>query len=148
MKIIQSLVAFCLLIANAYGQTSNEKIKSEIITANKSFSDIFNQSGGVGVAALYADNAMILPPGSEMIGENEAIGKFWKGAFDAGVKKVGLETISVESIGSSAVETGKFILSDANDKQIDAGKYIVYWKKEKGNWKLYRDIWNSSQAPK
>ena len=39
----------------------NETVK--IITANKSFTNIFSKSGGVGVSALYADNAMILPPG-------------------------------------------------------------------------------------
>jgi hypothetical protein len=27
---------------------------------------------------------------------------------------------------------------------LDQGKYIVIWKREKGQWKLHRDIFNSS----
>jgi hypothetical protein len=27
---------------------------------------------------------------------------------------------------------------------IDRGKYIVIWKLIQGEWKLHRDIWNSS----
>jgi ketosteroid isomerase-like protein len=28
---------------------------------------------------------------------------------------------------------------------IDNGKYVVLWRREAGQWKLHRDIWNSSQ---
>ncbi len=35
------------------------------------------------------------------------------------------------------------IISDKN-AVIDKGKYVVAWKKENGNWKLYRDIANTS----
>ena len=30
---------------------------------------------------------------------------------------------------------------------MDSGKFIVIWKQEGGQWKLHRDIWNSSMPP-
>jgi ketosteroid isomerase-like protein len=120
----------------------------EINNANKQFEQVYISSGGAGVAAFYEKDAKVLPPNSGMIENNDDIGKFWKGVFDAGVKKFSLTALTVESLGNSAVETGTFILYDANDKQIDAGKYLVFWKKEKDGWKLFRDIWNSSSPAK
>lgn len=40
-------------------------------------------------------------------------------------------------------EEGEFTFMDKNDKFLDKGKYIVLWKKEDGEWKLFRDCYNS-----
>jgi ketosteroid isomerase-like protein len=39
---------------------------------------------------------------------------------------------------------GQYELSGAEGKRMDQGKYIVIWKKQVGQWKLYKDIWNTS----
>lgn len=136
---------FTMLFASgAAAQTAGKKLSGEIAAANNKFTEAFTQNAGMGIGALYASDAMVMPPNSEPIQTSDAISKFWKGAYDAGVKKVKLETVSLESGGSFANETGKYTLYDANDKVIDSGKYLVFWKKEDGAWKLYRDIWNSS----
>ena len=147
-KILLCLIVFLPFAAKVTAQTDNEKVKKEIDEANKQFVHVYSSSGGAGVAAFYAKDAKVLPPNSEMIENNDDIGKFWKGVFDAGVKKFSLTALTVESFGNSAVETGKFVIYDATDKQIDAGKYLVFWTKEKDGWKLFRDIWNSSTPAK
>jgi ketosteroid isomerase-like protein len=126
---------------------SNKEAWDKINSANQEFVKIFTESGGYGLAALYAKDAMVMPPNSDFV-KSDGIGNFWKGAFDAGVKKVSLETVDVQSSGEIATETGKFTLYDANDKVIDSGKYLVLWKNEDGKWKLFRDIWNSSSPAK
>ena len=147
-KILLCLIIFLEFTANVRAQTDNAKVKEEIDAANKQFEQVYSSSGGAGVAAFYAKDAKVLPPNSGMIENNDDIGKFWKGVFDAGIKKFSLTALTVESFGKSAVETGKFVIYDANDKQIDAGKYLVFWKKEKDGWKLFRDIWNNSSPAK
>ena len=147
-RLLSCLSIFSAMSTVVVAQADNAKVKEEIMAANKKFEQVFSASGGIGVAAFYAKDAMILPPNSDMIKDNDGIGKFWKGVFDAGVKKFSLVALNVESLGKSAVETGRFIIYDANDKQIDAGKYLVFWKKEKDGWKLFRDIWNSSTPVK
>jgi len=39
---------------------------------------------------------------------------------------------------------GTFTLKGKGGQELDAGKYIVIWKREDGQWKLHRDIFNSS----
>ncbi|UFH57413.1 DUF4440 domain-containing protein [Spirosoma sp. KNUC1025] len=74
------------------------------------------------------------------------MGDFWKGAYELGVKRAKLETVEAESAGDQIVEVGTFTLYGADESVLDNGKYIVVWKQEGGDWKLYRDIWNTSVA--
>jgi ketosteroid isomerase-like protein len=154
MKIINHPFAFlsaiCLslmLPSTVSAQSADAGVRQAIINANQKFCDVFSQSGGSGVAAFYADNAMLLPPNGETVG-SAGIAAYWKGGFDAGIKKVKIETGEVESMGKSAVETGKYMLFDGTDKLVETGKYMVYWKNEKGQWKLYRDMWSSNMPAK
>jgi ketosteroid isomerase-like protein len=144
LKILSCLIIFSSLATGVTAQADNSKVKEVINAANKKFEEVFTATGGIGVAAFYAKDAIVLPPNAEMITDNDGIGKFWKAVFDAGVKKFSLEALTVQSMGNSAVETGKFIIYGADGKQIDTGKYLVFWIKEKDEWKLFRDIWNSS----
>lgn len=59
----------------------------------------------------------------------------------AGLK---LTTSSVWGDADLVVEEGGYEMTDKSGTHIDHGKYIVLWKEENGQWKLYRDIWNSS----
>ena len=38
----------------------------------------------------------------------------------------------------------RYELQDGDGQALDAGKFIVVWKREAGQWKLHRDIFNSS----
>ncbi len=69
---------------------------------------------------------------------------FWKSVFDAGIKQAKLETLEVKAMGGSAVEVGKYTLYAEDNQIADSGKYMVSWKKINGQWKLHRDIWNTS----
>jgi ketosteroid isomerase-like protein len=74
----------------------------------------------------------------------EAIARMWQAVIDSGVKGVTLTTLEVEAAGDIACEVGTYRLTGDGGTVLDAGKYVVVWKKEDGAWKLHRDIWNSS----
>ncbi len=134
-----------LFCGQAVAQSS--PVKATIMAANQKFMDIFNK-GTAGISDLYATDAELYPPNSDVVKGNTAIGPFWKGGFDAGIKTVSLETVTADAAGDQVIETGRYKLTAADGAAIDSGKYIVIWKKEKGDWKLYRDIWNTSMAAK
>lgn len=144
---IHIAAALTMICSATFAQTKSS-LKDEIVKAEAKFVKVFAETGGLGLKDLYASEAIIYPPGSGSISGSEAVGKYWKGGFDAGVKSLSLQTDEVEQAGSSAIEYGRYSLLDASGKQIDNGKYMVIWKKEKGDWKLSRDIWNSSAAAK
>lgn len=116
-------------------------LKDTIQKNNDAFADAYNKGDAAGVAALYTEDAVILPPGAEMAEGREAIEAFWKGAIDAGMKDLKLEAVDVEEQGDAAREIGRFSAT-AGEKSLE-GKYVVVWKKaDNGVWQLDTDIWN------
>jgi len=53
-------------------------------------------------------------------------------------------TDEVTGNGEMLAETAHYEMYGADNKLLDKGKYVVVWKPVNGEWKLYRDIWNSS----
>jgi ketosteroid isomerase-like protein len=118
--------------------------KAAIEAANAKFSADFAKGDAAAVAAHYTATAQAFPPNGEIARGREAIQKVWKGAMDAGVKAVKLVTLEAEAHGDTAYEVGTYVLTGEGGKQLDNGKYVVVWKREGGQWKIHRDIWNTS----
>jgi ketosteroid isomerase-like protein len=124
-----------------------ESVRSEIEAANKIFEATFSRGDAAGVAALYTDDAQVLPAQSGFVTGTKAISEFWQSAFDAGLKTVSLVTMEVESHGETAYEVGELEIGGADGAVLDRAKYIVIWKKVGASWKLHRDIWTTSVVP-
>ena len=90
------------------------------------------------------DNGQILPPNSDFVTGKQAIQALWQGAMDMGIKSVKIELVEVEGHGDTAIEVGKYTLSGEAGQVLDTGKYIVILKQADGQWKLHREIFNSS----
>lgn len=122
-------------------------VRVAIEAADKEFMAAFNRGDAAGVAALYTDQARLLPPNFEMMKGRQAIQAFWQGAMDMGCKEVVLETVELEGHKGLACEIGKYTLTlqpPGVETVTDRGKYLVVWKQEEGTWKLDIDIWNTS----
>jgi len=101
------------------------------------------------VAALYTENGQVLPPNSDFVAGKQAIAMFWQALMDMAIKEVKLEIVEVSGHGDTAIKVSKYALQGEGGQALDKGKYIVIWKQEGGQWKLHRDIFNSSMpAPK
>ena len=119
-------------------------VTKDIEAANQQFITALAAGNGVAIAGLYTEDSQVLPPGSPIISGRPAIAAFWQGAIGAGVKGATLKTTEAEGHGDTAHEVGEYRMLAADGKEIDAGKYIVVWKRIEGQWKLHRDIWNTN----
>lgn len=135
-----------LLLLTSLSALAQKDMKAEITAANQLFTNAYAK-GATAMGNFYTSDARLMPPNSDVVQGSNAIGTFWKGAYESGVKKAKLETMEAEQNGSQVVEVGKYTLYGANDAQVDTGKYIVIWKREAGQLKLHRDIWNTSTPP-
>lgn len=124
--------------------TQSTAIHKAIAAANDTFMAVFRAGDAAGVAALYTEDAQLLPPNADVMAGKEAIQAFWQGAMDMGIGSAQLEIVEVDGHGDTAIEVSRYTLSSAGGQLLDQGKYIVIWKREKGDWKLHRDIFNSS----
>jgi ketosteroid isomerase-like protein len=64
------------------------------------------------------------------------------GLMDKGINKLDLKTEKIWGDSSILAEVGTYKISKG-DSLVDKGKYIVLWKPEAGNWKIFRDMRNS-----
>ena len=119
-------------------------VKAAIDAANKKFGMAVAAGNTADIAGLFTDDAMVLPPNGETVTGRPAIEKLFQALVAAGIKEITLTAKEVESHGDAATEIGVYSVKDGTGKEIDRGKYMVSWKKIQGQWKLHRDIWNSS----
>jgi len=142
-----SLVVFTALIAisltAAPAAQSSQDARAGIEAASRKFEAAAAKGDGAAIAALYTADAMLLPPNSDAIKGSTAISDFWKAAVGAGVV-VKFTIIEVSADGDAAHEVGTYAMETPDGKPLDRGKYLVVWKREGGQWKLHRDIWNSN----
>jgi ketosteroid isomerase-like protein len=118
--------------------------RNAIAAANRIFMSAFARGDAAGLAALYTATAQLLPTHSEPVTGTQAIRTFWQTVIDMGIKEGTLETLELEDHGDTAHEVGRYTLRGEAGQVLDRGKYVVIWKREGGQWKLHRDIWNSS----
>jgi uncharacterized protein (TIGR02246 family) len=120
------------------------EVRGAIAAANEEFMAAVKRGDAAGLAALYTEDGQVLPPNGDFVTGKDGIQRFWQAVMDMGIKEAKLETVEVEGHGDTAIEVSTFTLHGAGGDALDKGKYIVIWKREGGQWKLHRDIFNSS----
>ena len=128
--------------ADSSGNDS-ESVKAFIRKEALLWGEEVRRGDSTAMAAHYSSDAIVMPSNSEPVKGNDIL-SFWGGALRMGVKDLKLDITDISGGGDMYAETGNLELFGADNKLLDKGKYVVVWKKEDGNWKMYRDIWNSN----
>ena len=121
--------------------------KADIRATNDAFERASIEGDADAMAAVYTDDAIVLPPDAPVIEGRDNIKALWASVLDGmGLKSVKLETLNLEIAGDTACEVGLATLGlepaggEATTAQV---KFVVYWKREDGAWRWHRDIWNA-----
>jgi ketosteroid isomerase-like protein len=117
--------------------------KSFIDSVNAKFSDQIASGDSSGLASQYWPDAELLLDNSEVV-KGKDILNAWGSAIRMGIKEMTFSTTDITGSPALIIETGNFEMKDAKNTLIDRGKYVVVWQKRNGEWKLYRDIGNTS----
>src|SRR5690348_10688397 len=90
-----------------------QDVQQELDAVNRAFSLAFARQDAAAAAAVYTDDATILPPGQPRVRGKDGIRAFWQGLMDGGVQRVALQTddLLVAQAGDLAREIGTATLS-------------------------------------
>jgi uncharacterized protein (TIGR02246 family) len=123
-----------------------DAVRNSVDEGNRKFGAAAGRKDYAGMAALYTDDAKVLPPDAPIVTGRKAIEEFWRAAAAAlGLTSVTLNTLDLEVSGDTACEVGEA------DLKLGSGpakvKYVVVWRRGgDGQWRLHRDIWNTTPA--
>ena len=130
------------------GEEMAEDARRAIERTNRRFGEHIRKGDAEAVGKLYTEDALLMPPNNEMIRGRRGTAGFWGAAIKMGVRDAELETVEVTQIGDTVHEVGNYALKiqpQGKKPFEDHGKYMVVWKQDpSGEWRLHRDIWNSS----
>jgi uncharacterized protein (TIGR02246 family) len=121
-------------------------IHDVIIRRSTTFMETFRRGDAAGMGELYTEDGQILPPNGTVVRGRPAIAGFWRMVMDLGITDLDMRVGETEQHGETAVEVSTAALLLEGGQVADEIKYIVVWKHEGGEWKLHRDIWNSSRS--
>ena len=118
--------------------------RDAIEAANKTFIAAAAKGDTAAMAAIYTEDAAAYPANAEIVSGRPSIQGFWKTVIDSGITDVALNTTEVESSGDLAYESGTYTMKMKDGAVADRGKYVVVWKRVKGQWLIHRDIWTTN----
>jgi uncharacterized protein (TIGR02246 family) len=135
-----------LLLAAAlifYASAGMAQTKATIDKLNEAWVAAFNKGDAAAIAAMYTDDATVLPQGAPMVKGATAIKDLWAGVMkdfsDAKLTTVELHTMGEVMAYEIGAVTAK---TKASPPQDAAGKYVVVWKRSGTSWKIAVDIFN------
>ena len=95
-----------------------------------------------GVAALYAEDAQLLPPDAPIVNGRAAIREFIARTNPPGGPKLEFATVEALVFGAWAHRQGSFRVIGPDGSTAGTGKVMELWKKTGGKWQIYRDMWS------
>jgi uncharacterized protein (TIGR02246 family) len=117
--------------------------EASIMQSNQNLMKAFKTDDSIGVANCFTTDAKLMCSNQPSIEGKEDIRSYFSNMMRKGIAAIDLKTIKILGDSSILAEEGTYLFSDSQKKQVDKGKYIVLWKQEAGNWKMYRDMWTS-----
>jgi ketosteroid isomerase-like protein len=146
--VIGAVAARSLFSGKKAGSGRLAAARRAVEAANAKFREAVRLGKAGDIAALYTDEATILPPHQDLIKGRDKIEAFWRAGLEAGIKDAVLTTGDVDVAGGRISEIGTYTLKiwpEGKSAYEDKGKYLVIWRRESdGSVRLESDIWNSS----
>jgi uncharacterized protein (TIGR02246 family) len=146
------IVAIAAMQASAFtNQVDTAKVVDAVRARSKAVSAAESAKDTQGAVAFYADDAIVQAPGAPQLQGRDAITALYSQLFaDTTFKGISstISNITVSQSGDLAYEIGinRMVYRSPKGDLLDIGKYLIVWKKIKGDWYISA-IAFSSDAP-
>jgi len=138
------------LIGCAHAASPARADETAIRAQTTSWGKAYNGGDAKGVAALYAEDALLLAPGASGVTGRAAILDFFTrdiaGSKAAGAVFVLHPKTDVGVSGNMGWESGTYEVT-VNGAVVETGKFLSVSRKKDGQWLYIRDTWNADAPP-
>jgi uncharacterized protein (TIGR02246 family) len=139
--------------SEAAAASLSDEDKASVRAVDAQWARAATAGDGQAIAALYASDAILLPPGEPMV-KGEAAKKYWVDFTNGFSGPVELNTMAVEGGGDVASAIGTYTMSltprktGAKPLPPQEGKYLEVLKRQgDGSWKIIYDMWSPDAPP-
>jgi uncharacterized protein (TIGR02246 family) len=117
---------------------------------NVSWEKVYNGGDAKAVAALYAEDAALLPPGEPIArGQAEILAYYTKDIAESKAAGVVIALNRKTDVGVSGELGWESGIYEATVKGavVETGKFLAVSRKKDGKWQFIRDTWNADAPP-
>jgi ketosteroid isomerase-like protein len=140
------IVAVCAICAAAALGCSRSNTLPAATTS--AFEQAFTKHDLAACLALFTNDAQILPQHGPVISGSTEIEAFLKDNMTP-VTSFDTETQMTLVDGDLGVEQGAYRVRDVRrGSDVEMGKYVHVWRRQGGEWKLHRIIYNTNVEPR
>jgi uncharacterized protein (TIGR02246 family) len=133
-------------LVSGYGADA-DAVRAVNVAWNKAYS----AGDADGVAALYAEDAVLMapgvPPARGRASIKDVIAKDTASLAAAGLTANDDPMGDVGQSGDLAWQSGAYKVTDKSGAVADTGKFLTVFERKNGKWLIARDTWNSDVAP-
>lgn len=122
--------------------------RAEVLAIARAWEQCADTRDARGIAALYTENATLLPPAHPPITGRQNIQAFWQGFFDAGASDARLTSVQIVSSGDLAYEIGEYsamMPQPSGGTAPGTGKYLVVFERQPdGRLRMAADMFSAN----
>lgn len=152
LRFLYALVLLSLLIAScAPPKPDMAALKKTVEEFDAAGIDAMTTGNADKIMSYYVENAISMPPNSQMLKGREAIKGWMDQMMKSGMKlsDVKFATTDMDAAGKIAFTVGTYEMTVTKPEPMgtmkDNGKYVSIWKQQQdGSWKVYAEIWNTN----
>ena len=134
------IITFSITNGQNSGSETFDLQKARIIidSLDKKFAQHFFNGDSISLYNMYAKGASLGNKSGKQI--LLSWGQQIRNSIKNDTRTIIYTTTSLSTDSEFLVELGTYDFRDSNGNSKYKGKYLVVWKQEDGNWKLYRDM--------
>ncbi len=137
-RLFLAALALALLPLSASAQSTDTS--NPIIARMAALVEAFNAQDVQTIAAIYAEDAVLLPPGRPSIVGRQAIAQEYAQAFAQGARDMQFQTFDIRGFDQNAVEIGETVSFVGSQRVV--GRYMHLWEVVDGQILLTRDMYH------
>ncbi len=116
--------------------------RRELAELVKVYEEASNQGDAHELAALYGEEALLLPPDGGIVAGRDSIMEFWQDGLERGLT---LDTVRVVAHERDGYVVGTYHVAPTDETAADSGKYVMCFARGDDGWQpdgghLERDI--------